>query len=71
MKLLIVISKGKAIIAGNDLRCAAPRVSDTKRICNKLLTKRNDMGQVAGAFKCERCNQIVEVKLVEPAERIK
>ena len=68
MKLLTVISNGKAVIQGNNLRCFAPRLGDPKRVCNKLLAKKNAVGQVAGNFRCERCHQEIEIKLVIPAE---
>ena len=70
MKLLIVISLGKAVIQGDALRCYSPRRNDPDRTCNKLLAKKNAQGQIAGNFKCERCNQTIEVKLVVPAERL-
>lgn len=63
MRLLSYITKGKAIIQGDSLRCAAPRANDSRRQCNKLLAKKNESGQIAGNFRCERCHQAIEVKL--------
>lgn len=63
MKLLIFIVKGRAIVNGDSLRCAAPRQDISGKQCNKLLVKRNEQGQIAGNFKCERCGQLVQVKL--------
>ncbi len=64
MPLLTSITKGKARIHPEGLRCAAPRDNDPARDCNKLIAKRNDAGQIAGNFLCERCRQVIEVKLI-------
>jgi hypothetical protein len=63
MRLLTYITIGKAVIQGDSLRCAAPRPNDLRKICNKLLSKKNEQGQIAGNFRCERCHQEIEVKL--------
>jgi phage FluMu protein Com len=68
MKLLILITKGQAIVHGDLLRCAAPRENDPKRACNKLLAKKNAQGQIAGNFRCERCHQEIEIKLAPTKE---
>jgi hypothetical protein len=68
MRLLTSITKGKAVFVGNDLRCYAPRTSGQRKVCNKLLAKKNAIGQLAGNFRCERCCQEVEVTLVEVNE---
>jgi len=57
------IKKGKAILVPTGLRCQAPRLKQPDQICNKLLVKKNSLGQVAGAFKCERCGQEIEVEI--------
>lgn len=51
------------MFVGEALRCASPRQSDSTKSCNRLLVKRNQQGQIAGNFLCDRCKQIVEVKL--------
>jgi hypothetical protein len=64
--LLTFITRGNARITGEGLRCAAPRGGDNddgRRVCHKLLAKKNADGQIAGNFRCERCKQEVEVKL--------
>jgi hypothetical protein len=71
MKLLTFVTKGKARIVGDALRCASLRSDDERKICNKLLVKRNAQGQIAGNFKCERCRQEVEVKLAPPREDLR
>jgi DNA-directed RNA polymerase subunit RPC12/RpoP len=68
MKLLIYVTKGKAVIQGESLRCASPRPDDPNRICNKLLCKRNEQGQIAGDFRCERCHSQIQVKLATARE---
>jgi hypothetical protein len=57
------IKRGKAVLAPNGLRCQGPRTKDPTQTCNKLLVKKNSLGQVAGSFKCERCDQEIEVEL--------
>lgn len=66
--MLTSITKGKAIFVGEDLRCNAPRTSGQRKVCNKLLVKRNSSGQVAGNYRCERCSQEIEVTLIEVNE---
>lgn len=70
MKLLIYITKGSAVIQGDSLRCAASRANDSRRTCNKLLVKKNEQGQIAGNFRCERCHQEIEVKLAPARDDI-
>jgi phage FluMu protein Com len=62
MRCLTYIVKGKAQVQQEGLRCAAPRNGRPGWICNKLIVRKNSMGQVAGEFKCERCSQIIEVQ---------
>ena len=57
------IQQGKAVLTQNGLRCQGPREKDPSTPCNKLLVKKNSLGQVAGAFKCERCGQEIVVEL--------
>jgi transcription initiation factor IIE alpha subunit len=59
-----IVSRGKAVITADGLRCNAPRVADSSRICNKLLVKANQLGQIAGNFRCDRCKSEVEVRVV-------
>ena len=59
----MAIKKGRAIIVPNGLRCQGPRLKQPDQLCNKLLVRKNDLGQIAGNFKCERCSQIVEVEI--------
>ena len=66
MNLMICVSKGKALVTPEGLRCGAPRESEPERRCNKLLCKRNSAGQIAGNYRCERCHQEIEIKLQEP-----
>lgn len=63
MNFLLAIKKGRAAIVHNGLRCQGPRLKQPDQLCNKLLVKKNSLGQVAGAFKCERCSQEIEVEL--------
>jgi len=63
VRLLTFITRGKAVIQGDSLRCAAARINDPRRQCNKLLAKKNEQGQIAGDFRCERCHQQIQVKL--------
>jgi hypothetical protein len=58
-----LITKGKAVITPDGLRCRAPRDKDPTRACNKLLVKRSAGGQIAGNFRCERCSAEVEVEV--------
>src|SRR5690349_16247384 len=57
------IAKGKAIITADGLRCRAARVKDPSQVCNKLIVKKNSSGQLAGSFKCERCNQEIDEEI--------
>lgn len=57
------IKKGTAILAPNGLRCQGPRVKQPTQVCNKLMIRKNSIGQIAGELKCERCGQIVEVEI--------
>jgi hypothetical protein len=57
------IKQGRAVLTQNGLRCQFPREKDPTTPCNKLLVKKNALGQVAGAFKCERCGQEIVVEL--------
>lgn len=59
------IKKGKAVIMSNGLRCQGPRLKSPDIPCNKLLVKKNSINQIAGAFKCERCGQEIEVELAQ------
>jgi hypothetical protein len=59
----MTITKGKASVTPEGLRCRAPRDKDPTRTCNKLLVKRSASGQIAGNFLCERCRQEVEVEI--------
>lgn len=85
MKLLTFVTKGRALLTADGLRCGNPRPDkdqkhgetpgegieqhDDVRPCNKLLAKRNRLGQVCGRFKCERCKQEIEVELAPPKTR--
>lgn len=83
MKLLTFVTKGRAILTVDGLRCGNPRPDkDLPRVgvdpgvgtprvgtCNKLLAKRNRLGQVCGKFKCERCKQEIEVELAPPKNK--
>jgi hypothetical protein len=64
MTLQAHIKRGKAILTPDGLRCQAPRLKDPSHKCNKLQVRRNSANQLAGAFKCERCSQEIEVELV-------
>jgi phage FluMu protein Com len=57
------ITRGKAFFKDGGLRCANPRSYEVEKPCNKLLAKRNALGQVAGSFKCDRCRAEVEVEI--------
>ena len=63
-RLLTYITKGKAVIKPEGLRCQAPLAGSWT--CNKLLVKKNEEGQIAGNFRCERCRQEIEVRLGAP-----
>lgn len=66
MKLLTYVTKGKAWVTEEGLRCAAPREDSPELICHKLLAKKNEAGQIAGNFRCKRCKQEIEVTLSPP-----
>lgn len=68
MRYQTYILKGKAQVENGGLRCAAPREDRPGWICNRLIVRKNRLGQIAGEFKCERCSQIVEVKSEPIAE---
>lgn len=70
IRLTTSITKGKALFVGADLRCNAPRPNGQRKTCNKLLCKKNELGQLAGNYRCERCGQSVEVSLI-PAEEFR
>ncbi len=70
MKLLTYVTKGKARITDEGLRCAAPRSDNPEWVCHKLLAKKNSGGQIAGNFRCERCKQEIEVKLAPARDDI-
>lgn len=59
----IVISRGEAVIVSGGLRCNALRVGTLNRPCNKLLAKINDLGQIAGSFRCDRCKAEITVQI--------
>lgn len=63
MNFQTAIKKGRAVVVPNGLRCQGPRLKQPDQLCNKLLVKKNSLGQVAGAFKCERCGQEIEVEI--------
>jgi hypothetical protein len=63
MSLQAFIKRGKAVLVPNGLRCQGPRVKQPDQQCNKLLVKKNTLGQVAGSFKCERCGQEIDVEI--------
>jgi hypothetical protein len=65
MTPLTCITKGKAFIVPEGLRCGGPRKKDPDLKCNKLLCKKAASGQIAGNFLCERCGQEIEVTLKE------
>lgn len=60
----IVITSGKAYVKGNGLRCMAPRKDDPAKLCNKLVCKKNAVGELSGNFHCpdRRCRQEIEVE---------
>jgi len=58
----VIISKGAAVIVNGGLRCNTLRVG-TNRTCNKLLAKINDLGQIAGSFRCDRCKAEITVQI--------
>jgi hypothetical protein len=57
------IVNGKATITPSGLRCQGPRVKQPELSCNKLIVKKNSLGQIAGSLKCERCGQLIEVTI--------
>lgn len=71
MKFLLYITRGNAVITGESLRCNAPRLKDSKKLCNKLLCRKSKSGQLAGSFKCSRCSQLIEVEIKEPRKDLK
>jgi phage FluMu protein Com len=64
-RLLPAVSKGHAVISEGELRCDRPRKDDPTRQCRKMIAKANKLGQIAGNFLCERCKEVIEVRLVE------
>lgn len=63
MNFLTQIKKGRAVIVQSGLRCQGPRVKQPDQVCNKLLVRKNAIGQIAGQFKCDRCSQVIEVEI--------
>jgi hypothetical protein len=65
LKLAPAVSNGKAVFISDELRCQAPR-AETRGdgVCNKLIAKFNRLHQIAGQFRCERCKQEIEVRMV-------
>lgn len=63
MSQQIVVKRGQAFVTQNGLRCRGPRAKDPNTPCGKLVVKKNALGQIAGAFKCERCSQEIEIEL--------
>lgn len=61
MQLLTFIVKGQGQIFPEGLRCMALR--EDRRICHKMIAKKNLLGQIAGDFQCERCKQKLQVVL--------
>ena len=59
------ITKGAAAITPTGLRCQAPRPKQPEQVCNKLIVKKNSIGQISGAFRCERCDQDIEIEIRE------
>lgn len=66
-RLMPAISKGHAVITADELRCAAPRKDELERTCNKMIAKINQVGHIAGNFQCERCKEVIEVRMVPVA----
>jgi hypothetical protein len=60
-----VVTRGAAVLKGDGLRCAASRVGDPSQICNKLLAKVNDLKQIAGNFRCDRCKSEIEIQIIK------
>ena len=65
MTLLICITKGKALIKPEGLRCGATREKEPERVCHKLICRPSTRGQIAGNFRCERCKQEIDVSMIE------
>lgn len=65
MNFQTFVLKGSVILTSNGLRCQAPRQKQPDQVCNKLIVKKNTLGQLCGAFKCERCGQEIEIELRE------
>jgi phage FluMu protein Com len=63
--MIMKVTKGLAVFTGEGLRCASPRPNDIARYCGRLLVKKSASGQLAGEFKCDRCNAICEVQLTD------
>ena len=63
MNFYITVKTGHAIVVANGLRCQNARLKQPDQLCNKLLVKKNSLGQIAGSYKCERCSQEIEVEL--------
>jgi hypothetical protein len=61
MKLLTFITKGQVQISSEGMRCMALR--ENGRVCHKMICKKNNLGQIAGDFQCERCKQNIQVTL--------
>lgn len=62
----IVITKGKAYISNSGLRCMNTRSDNVDLKCNKLIVKKNSLGELSGNFMCpdRRCKQNIEVMIV-------
>jgi hypothetical protein len=63
--LVPAVSSGKAVFISDELRCQAARAGQRgDGVCNKLIAKFNRLHQIAGDFRCERCKQEIEVRMV-------
>jgi hypothetical protein len=63
----IVITEGKAYIGNSGLRCMNPRADNPDLKCNKLIVKKNAVGELSGNFICpdRRCKQHIEVLTIK------
>ena len=63
----IKITKGKAYLTNTGLRCMKPRADNQELYCNKLIAKKNSMGELSGDFQCpdRRCRQNIQVEIIK------
>jgi hypothetical protein len=58
-----IVRIGIASLAGDGMRCGAPRKDDPSKKCRKLIAQLSLNGRLEGRFKCDRCGQVIECQV--------